>query len=85
MSYLELSRLGLEAVSSYLDLSGEGRAWSVRSVEQRWSVGALERWSGERWSEERGAESGEGGAGDVEAEKVHGLYLEREGAISGNW
>ena len=43
--------------------------------------------------EKRRAERGEGffrgerlpGAGDVEAEKVHGLYLEREGAISGNW
>jgi len=53
---LELSRLGLEAILSYLDLGDE---WGAKSEERR--------------------------AGDVEAEKVHRLYLEREGATSGNW
>jgi len=61
LSCLELSRLWLEAILSYLDLSGERR--------------------GERG--ERGAKSVE--RENVEAEKVHRLYLEREGATSGNW
>ena len=50
LGYLELSRLGPEAISTYLDLIGERRG-------------------------ERGKE--------VEAEKV--LYVEKEGATSGNW